>query len=119
MASIVLISGDLMFQAKIQDTAKHFNHDVHIVRSENDVKLILAKVQPSLTLLDLSFTKIHPLKLVKDLKSSDAFKKYKILAFGPHVERDLFVAMKHVGCDEVMPRSRFSIELANILGSLK
>lgn len=115
--SIVLISGDLMFQAKIMDTAKHFSVPVHIVRSRSDVKPALLKHNPKLVLLDLSLD-IEPLTLVKDLKADPKTKAFRILSFGPHVERDLFAAMKHVGCDEIMPRGRLSIELASIIGSL-
>jgi len=115
--SIVLVSGDLMFQAKIMDTAKHFKVDVHIARSAEDAKLAMDKHKPQLVMLDLTLD-IEPLKFVRDLKSDPKYSEYKILSFGPHVERDLFAAMKHAKCDMVMSRSRLNVELAQILGSL-
>jgi len=115
--SIVLVSGDLMFQAKIIDTAKHFKIDVHIARSAQDAKDAMDKHKPELVMLDITLD-IEPLKFVRELKNDPKYSKYKILAFGPHVERDLFAALKHVKCDQVMSRSRLNVELAQILGSL-
>ncbi|HLC84507.1 MAG TPA: hypothetical protein VJH22_01820 [Candidatus Nanoarchaeia archaeon] len=116
--SIVLICGDLMFQAKVQDTARHFKVAVHVARNEGDVLSKVLMYKPALVLLDLSFEGVHPLKIVEKLKSDPKLKQYKVLAFGPHVERDLFAAAKHAGCDEVMARSMFSASLAKIMANL-
>ncbi len=115
---VVLICGDLMFQAKVQDTARHFKVDVHIARNESDVLGQVLNHKPALVLLDLSFEGVHPLKIVEKLKADAKLKHYKVLAFGPHVERDLFAAAKHAGCDDVMARSMFSASLAKIMANL-
>jgi hypothetical protein len=39
----------------------------------------------------------------------------KVIAFGAHVQTGLLEAARAAGCDEVLPRSRFSAQLPELL----
>ena len=52
-----------------------------------------------------------PLIAFQTLAGADTW----FVAFGPHVEADALVAAKTAGCQIVMPRSKFSAELPDLL----
>ncbi len=107
---IITIVKDLFFQSKIEATAALLGKPVKIVSDETSLANAL-KENPKLVIWDLNagFNLVKTAKLIKDNSSA------KIIAYLSHVQTDLVKKAKDAGIDEVMPRSAFTIKLADIL----
>lgn len=71
--------------------------------------------QPALLLFDLTNQAIPWFDWLPALKSSPATRRIPIIAFGPHMDVDLFQTAKSRGADAVYARSRFFAELPQLL----
>lgn len=77
----------------------------------------VAELQPALILLDLTNTASPVERWLQRLKTSAATRRIPVVAFGPHVERELLARARGLGADLVVPRSRLQAGLADILRS--
>ncbi len=71
--------------------------------------------QPALLLFDLTNEAIPWFDWLPVLKSSPATRRIPVLAFGPHLDVDLFESAKSRGADVVLARSRFFSDLPQLL----
>ncbi len=113
MAVIALVS-DLVFGSKISATAAVTGTQVRVFRSANDIRNNLADAAG--LILDLSLDEQSVLELVRDAKA--ARPGLHIVGFLPHVAVELARAAREAGVDEVLPRSKFSAHLADVLTRL-
>jgi DNA-binding NarL/FixJ family response regulator len=109
----LLISRDLIFTSKVVGTAQALGYRVICAGNVALVETHLNAWKPVVVLVDLS---------AGEPASPQAIRSYRalapditFLAFGSHVETDILQAAKEAGCDPVLPRSRFSQELPNLL----
>ena len=105
----LLLSRDLIFTTKVIGTAQALG--LKVVAAGNASRI--ADGKPAVVFVDLS---------AGDLVAPSALKSYRatcpgtpFIAFGSHVDVDALQAARDAGCDEVMPRSRFSAELPQLL----
>jgi len=110
MTQILAIVNDLFFQTKIETTAALIGKQIKIVSAESSLIEAL-KENPKLIIWDLNagFNLVKTAKLIKENS------KAKIIAYLSHVQTNLIKKAKDAGIDEVMPRSAFTIKLAEIL----
>jgi len=108
----MLLCGDLFFSSKVSGTAESLGVWL-------DVRGQLPAEIPGpaaggyrLVLLDLTLAGVSPAALMERLTLDD---RPHVIAFGPHVATGKLQEARDAGCDEVLPRSRFSAELAAIL----
>ena len=73
-----------------------------------------AATNPALIVFDLNFAAVEPVRLIEKLKSDPQLRQIRLLAYLSHVQTDLQNAAIAAGCDEVMPRSAFSMNLNQI-----
>ncbi len=113
IATGILICRDLIFTSKVTGTAQALGLRVGVVGSQDAVLKLLAEHPRRVILADLT---------AGDAVSPSALKLYKqaspqtaLVAFGSHVDTASLAAATAAGCDVVMPRSRFSGELPQIL----
>ncbi|MEQ9618696.1 MAG: response regulator [Deltaproteobacteria bacterium] len=111
----VAVSGDLFFSSKIRQAAKINNVVVDFVKNPDGLIDKLASRPPSLLVVDLNYKKIEPLELIKVLKITPGLKDIPVIGYLPHVEKDLKNKAVEAGYDIVLPRSRFSREVGDIL----
>ena len=97
------------------EAAKSTGLNVEILKNTNGLIEALTSSPPSLIIVDLNFKKLIPLAFIGELKSSADLKNVPTLGYLPHVERELKKEAINAGYDFVMPRSRFSRELKQIL----
>jgi PleD family two-component response regulator len=111
---VLAVLDDLFFTVKIADAAKRAGLEIDFVKSEKDA---LAKAQndPLLIILDLNCTSLEPLKLIAKLKSDESLKQISVLGFVSHVQGELKQKAHDSGCNMVMARSAFSLNLPQIL----
>jgi PleD family two-component response regulator len=112
--TVLAVVSDLFFSAKITEAAKRAGVALEYVTNEKDL-LEKAKSHPTLIIFDLNFDAVHPLRLISKLKGNAELKGISLLGYLSHVQADLKMKAQETGCDMVMPRSAFSMNLGQIL----
>jgi CheY-like chemotaxis protein len=112
--TVLAVVSDLFFSAKISDAAKRAGVKLHYVTTEKDL-MEKAKAIPSLIIFDLNFDAVHPLKLIARLKADPELKRISLIGYLSHVQSELRLKAQETGCDVVLPRSAFSLNLQQIM----
>lgn len=113
--TVIAVVDDMFFAAKIRATAEALGVTVLFPRSKQTVFEKLSETKSDLVLVDLHNQKIDPLDLAMELKA--IAEHTRLLGFFSHVETELQRKALAAGYDQVMPRSVFSRDLAEILMS--
>jgi CheY-like chemotaxis protein len=106
---------DLFFQMKLAETAKHLGVEVKIA-ADGDALLALLISGPKLVIVDLN-ARNRPVEAIERLRA--AKNGVRVVAFLSHVQTELAAQARAAGCDQVMPRSSFTENLASILSHAK
>jgi len=115
MGRVVALMDDLFFQMKLAETAKQLGVEVQVA-SNADALLSLMEPQPKMVIVDLN-SRTSPVQAVQKLRASN--KAIRIIGFLSHVQRELAAEAQAAGCNEVMPRSSFTQNLAELLSAAK
>jgi len=115
MGRVVALMDDIFFQMKVAETAKHLGIEFKVA-TNTDALLSLLEPRPQLVIVDLN-ARNQPIDAIVKLRA--ASKDVRVVAFLSHVQRELAEQAKNAGCDEVMPRSSFTQNLAEILSPAK
>jgi CheY-like chemotaxis protein len=115
MARIVALMDDLFFQMKVAETAKHLGLELKVA-TNGDALVSLLEPAPQLVIVDLN-ARSQPLEAIERVRAAQ--KDLRVIGFLSHVQRDLAAQAQAAGCDEVMPRSAFTQNLAAILSAAK
>jgi DNA-binding NtrC family response regulator len=116
MAQVLALVDDLFFQAKIVETAKHVGVDLRTCATPDALLAEVAKEPPKLIVIDLN-ARQDPLSAVERLQRNAQV--IPTLGFLSHVQVDLAQKARQAGCHDVMPRSKFTQNLATILSQVK
>jgi DNA-binding NarL/FixJ family response regulator len=119
MADAIALIDDLFFLAKVHQTAKLTGVTLQTA-STGEQLLKAAESNPaSLILVDLN-ARQGALEAVEKLcAGSGTSNPRRVIAFLSHVQTDLAERARSAGCAEVMPRSQFTQNLAEILRGAK
>lgn len=112
--TILAVVSDIFFSAKINEAAKRAGVTLQYVTTEKDL-LEKAAADPALIIFDLNFEAVRPIELIRKLKGTGALKHISLLSYVSHVQTDLKKLAREAGCDTVIPRSAFSMNLRQIL----
>jgi len=115
MSRIVALMDDLFFQMKVAETAKHLGLELKVATS-GDALLGLLEPAAKLVIVDLN-ARNQPIETVERIRAGK--NGIRVLGFLSHVQTDLAARAREAGCDEVMPRSAFTQNLAKILSAAK
>lgn len=115
MARVVALMDDLFFQMKLAETAKQLGIAVKVVTNA-EALLEEVKAAPAVVIVDLN-ARGGPVQAVERLRA--AGNSTRIVGFLSHVQTELATRAKAAGCDEVMPRSALTLNLAAILSAAK
>ena len=116
MADVVVLVDDLFFQSKIVETARHTGVDLKLCGTPDGFIAEIERCTPALAIVDLN-ARSNPLSAIERLKS--AGNQLPVIGYLSHVQTELAERAIAAGCREVMPRSKFSMNLAAILSSAK
>jgi len=116
MAQVVALVDDLFFQAKIMETAKLVGVELHTCTTLDALLGEVTKAPPRLIVIDLN-ARNTPLAAIERMRSEAA--DIPLIAYLSHVQVDLAEQARAAGCETVMPRSKFTRDLATILGQAK
>ena len=115
MGRVIALMDDLFFQMKLAETAKHLGVEVKVATSPEALQTLL-EPPPRLLIVDLN-SRSQPIAAIQRLRSEK--NGVRVVGFLSHVQTDLAAQARAAGCDEVMPRSAFTQNLANILAVAK
>jgi CheY-like chemotaxis protein len=116
MADVVALIDDLFFQAKVIETAKQLGINLRICGTPDAFLAEIGEHPPGLIVVDLN-ARSQPLEAVERLPA--AAREIPVVAFLSHVQTDLAAKARAAGCQEVIPRSLFTQNLATILARSK
>jgi DNA-binding NarL/FixJ family response regulator len=115
MGRVVALMDDLFFQMKLAETAKQLGVEVKVATNADALMQLLAS-EPKLIIVDLN-ARSHPIAAIEKLRQTQ--KDVRVVGFLSHVQRELAAQAQAAGCDEVLPRSSFTQNLAAILSAAK
>jgi DNA-binding NarL/FixJ family response regulator len=115
MGKVVALMDDLFFQMKVLETAKQLGVEFKVAANA-DVLMSLLEQSPKLVIVDLN-ARSQPIQAVERIRAAKS--SVRVVAFLSHVQRELAAQAQAAGCDEVMPRSLFTQNLAAILSAAK
>ena len=114
----VAILEDIFFASKIRIAAESAGLDIEFVKGTEGVTGAAFSGTPSLVIVDLANKNINALQLIGIIKARDNLKGARVLGYLPHVEKGLMKDALDAGYDMVLPRSKFSHELIEILAGI-
>ena len=115
MGRVVALMDDLFFQMKLAETAKQLGVEVKVA-TNGEALMGLMESEPKLVIVDLN-ARSQPIQAIEKLRLLR--KDVRVVGFLSHVQKELAVQAQAAGCDEVMPRSSFTQNLAAILSVAK
>lgn len=114
---ILYLAGDLVWATRIKRTAEDLGLAARPVRDVRMLSDRLSEGEVRALLLDLTQGE-QAMAMLEHLSSCRPRPAVRVVAFGPHVERDLLERARAGGADEVLPRGAFDRNLAAILADL-
>jgi PleD family two-component response regulator len=112
---ILAVLDDLMFTSKIKSTATHLGVTLAFARSADAALAEMRKSSPALVIFDLNNPRTNPLAILAAMKADAALAEIPTLGFVSHVDTTSIESARHAGIGEVLPRSAFTMRLAEIL----
>jgi DNA-binding NtrC family response regulator len=116
MAHVLALIDDIFFQTKLFETAKQIGVEVRACATPDALDAEIAREAPSLVVIDLN-SNANPLDAVARVQASG--RRIPMIGFLSHVQIDLAERARAVGCSDVMPRSKFTQNMATILAGTK
>jgi len=111
---ILTVVDDLLFLAKIQQTAQQVGIRVEVI----DPAMVEERVKNSgvnSIILDLNHRSASAVEVARSIKANPDTRHVQLVAFLSHVQTDLAAAARAAGCDVILPRSAFSQQLPQLL----
>jgi CheY-like chemotaxis protein len=112
---ILVAVDDLLFSSKIRATGKQVGAELTFARTPPEILEHARTGQPSMLIIDLNSAKADPIETIAALKRDPATSSIRTIGFVSHVHTALIAAARQAGADEVMARSAFAGNLAEIL----
>ena len=106
---------DLLFSSKIRTTAKQAGVDLVFARTPPEILEQARTQRPTLVIFDLNSAKADPIETIAAMKNDAQLASLRTLGFVSHVHTGLIEAARAAGIDDVMARSAFAGNLAEIL----
>jgi CheY-like chemotaxis protein len=106
---------DLFFESKIRQTANELGINLSIIKSYKDFKYKVLEQKPNFIIIDLGSKKIDAERVIKEIKHDEELKNIFCMGYISHVEKQKMEKFQEMGCDQVLPRSRFSNQLKNLI----
>jgi DNA-binding NarL/FixJ family response regulator len=116
---VLVAVDDLLFSSKIRTVARQAGVDVTFARTPAEILDRARADRPSLIIFDLNAGKTEPVATIAALKADAALASIPTLGFASHVHTELINAARNAGAEQVLPRSAFAGNLADILLSAR
>jgi len=113
--AIIAVVDDLFFASKIRGTGEQVGVRVHFAKSIETAQSKARDEAPALVVVDLNAGCCDAVELARAFKGDDNLAAIPLLGFFSHVQTELQQAALSAGFDNVIPRSAFTKNLAEIL----
>ena len=110
----LLLSRDLIFTSKVTGTARELGHRVLVAGNTALASAMIAQWRPCVVFVDLAAGDLVSVPALMAFKAQ-AGPATPFVAFGSHVDTEALAAARAAGCDPVLPRSRFTAELPELI----
>jgi DNA-binding NarL/FixJ family response regulator len=115
VVAILAAVDDFLFRSKIRATAKHVDVEIRFAQTPDEILAQARALKPTLVIIDLNSAKADPVATIAALKADAGLAGIRTIGFASHVHTDLIAAARNAGADQVLPRSAFAGNLAEIL----
>jgi len=105
---VFAILDDLFFESKIRQASKELDINLSIIKSVKGFKYETLEQKPDLIIIDLGSKKIDAEKIIKKIKTDQELINIFCMGYISHVEKEKMKKFQEMGCDQVLPRSKFS-----------
>jgi DNA-binding NarL/FixJ family response regulator len=112
---VLVAVDDMLFSSKIRTVAKLVGVEIQFARTPREILEQSRTLKPSLVIFDLNSAKANPIETVATMKRDSNLSSIRTLGFVSHVHTELIGAARAAGVDDVMARSAFAGNLAQIL----
>ena len=112
---VLVAVDDLLFSSKIRATAQQAGVELTFARSPEEILGQARARKPALVIFDLNSGKTDPINTISALKADPELAALRTIGFASHVHTELIAAARKAGADQVLPRSAFAGNLAEIL----
>ena len=112
---VLVAVDDLLFSSKIRTVAKQAGVDVTFARTPSEILEQMRALKPDLVIFDLNSSKADPINTVAAIKGDPGIASIRTVGFVSHVDSATIGAARNAGVDEVLARSAFAAQLADIL----
>lgn len=136
---IIAITDDLFLLPRLEDAARDLGFRFSVVESADpgetgadspprpiplteplvgpDARFVrkIVEAQPALLLVDAASSTLPWERWIQTLKTAAATRRIPIVAFGPHVEREVLQRARQAGADDSITRGRLHSSLAEII----
>jgi DNA-binding NarL/FixJ family response regulator len=116
---VLSAADDMFFSSKIESVARLVGVKVVHALDARQLEECLMGAAPRMIILDLNSKACAPLEAIRRIKADTRFSQTPIVGFLSHVQHELERRASEAGCDQVMPRSSFSVDLPRILQSIR
>jgi len=113
--SVLAAVDDLFFAAKIDAVAKTVGASLLLVSKPGQFWTALAGFVPRWIIMDLNSRVFDSLEVVRQVKRDARLAQTRVIGFFSHVQVELGRAAEQAGCDQVVRRSLFVVQLPEIL----
>jgi CheY-like chemotaxis protein len=110
----LLLSRDLIFTTKVTSTARELGHRVLVAGNTALAQAMIEQWRPRVVFVDLSAGDLVTIPALLAYRAA-AGPDTPFIAFGSHVDTQALNDARSAGCDPVMPRSRFTTELPDLI----
>ncbi len=114
---VICCVDDLMFSSKISAAAKGVGAALQFVRRADDILPRVRDASPALVIFDLNAGRLRPMETIAAIKADPALGGTRTVGYVSHVDTATIAAARQAGCDEVLARSAFTSQLAEILAA--
>ncbi|MBM4109437.1 MAG: response regulator transcription factor [Phycisphaerae bacterium] len=117
---ILYMAADLLWATKIKCHAEALDVTARPARDLDTLKARLHDSDPRALLVDLDEpeTALELIRHLRDDRNNERHMKIRVVAWGPHVEKDLLQRALDAGADEVLTRGSLEHHLDEVLLSL-
>jgi len=116
MGRVLALVDDLLFISKITETARHVGVEVKTVGTGAALVAEAQSAAPALVIADLN-ARGGAIEAIGALRAVGC--TAPVVGFLSHVQVELAERAQAAGCDQVLPRSKFTQQLAAILAQAK
>ena len=112
----VLLTTDLIFSTKVTETARALGLEIAVAADVEQAAELCRGEPPGCVFIDLGIPDEEITSVVLRLRSAAG--TVPTVAYGSHVDKARLDRARAAGCDEVLPRSKFSTELPDDIEEL-